>query len=333
MPHFIDLSNDSTSSSSDAENDRVNIHCRKTPLKRSQPSENVENMELTHGKNVNILRRTKQLNNERKQIITIISEQNSESAENCKASLWRQVHMLKLKIGSLEKEIQKHQSDKEHNQAVWLCKKQKLKIQELQKINQEWELNYKKLEKKYDELSKEKARARQISKIVQLDNACYQEDKKYEDIFNIDFKADTDEPFPVEEENDMDVDEVINYEVELSEKDFEIRKHKKYLNDLEERFKIKDQSERVTKRKLKDMESEKELATKRLKAVEEEKEKLVDELESTTLCGFCEENPKDIVFDPCGHIWACEKCVSFAKMTNCPTCREAITNVRKVFIA
>jgi len=326
MPHFIDLSNDSTSSSSDAENERVNTHRRKTQLKRSQLSEKLEkNMKLPQGKDLNIIRRTKRLNKERKQSIKTISKQNPESAEDCKAILRKQVHMLKLKILSLVKKIRKHQS-------VSLYKKQKLKIQQLKKINQKWKLNYSKLEKKYNDLLKEKACARQISKIVQLGDARYQEEKKCEDLFNIDFKAHTDVSFPVEEENDIGVDALISYEVELSEKDFEIRRHKKLLHDLEERFKNKEQSERVVKRKLKDLKFEKELTAKRLKAAEEEKEKLVNELECTTLCGFCQNNRKDIVFDPCGHIWACEKCVSFSKMTKCPSCREEITNIRKVFI-
>lgn len=240
--------------------------------------------------------------------------------------------MLNLKIASLEKQVRKYQTDEEYNVAVHLIKRQKLKIQKLFKSSQEWELKYRKLEKKYEELSKEKALAKQILDIVNPDDA-QPEEEKHKDIFNIDFKEDTEESFPADEENDIEVEEMVNYEVKLSEKDFEIRRQKTYLQNLEERFKSKEKSERAIKRKLKDVESEKELADKRLKVVEEEKEKLVDELEFTTLCGFCEDNPKDVVFDPCGHIWACEKCVSYANLSKCPSCRKEIKNVRKVFIA
>jgi len=341
---MIDLSNDSTSSS-DAENECGSIHIRRTnsSLNRAHTTENGENMKSPQGKNINILRQATQFSNERKKLNTVISNQNSVSVtlrfnqnsvpvEKCKVNFQKQIRMLNLKILSLEKEVRKYQSDEGYNLARRLIKRQKLKIHQLMESRQEWELKYKKLEKKYEELSKEKARAKQILEIVQPDDA-QQEEEKQKDIFNIDFKDDTDESFPADVENDIDVDEMVNYEVKLSERDFEIRKQKTYLQHLEERFKSKEKSEKAIKRKLKDMECEKELADKRLKVVEEEKEKLVDELECTTLCGFCEDNPKNVVFDPCGHIWACEKCVSFANLTKCPSCREEIKNVRKVFIA
>jgi len=336
---MIDLSNDSTSSS-DAENECGSTN---SSLNRAHPTENVENMKSPQGKNINILRQTTQFSNERQKLSTVISnqssvsvtlrfDQNSVPVEKCKVTFQRQIRMLNLKILSLEKEIRKYQSDEVYNFAVHLIKKQKLKIHQLTQSSQEWELKYNQLEKKYEELSKEKARAKQILKIVQPDDA-QQEEENHKDIFNIDFKDDTDESFPADEENDIDVDEMVNYEVKLSERDFEIRRQKTYLQHLEERFKHKEKSEKVIKRKLKDMECEKELADKRLKVVEEEKEKLVDELEYTTLCGFCEDNPKNIVFDPCGHIWACEMCVSKANLFKCPSCREEIKNVRKVFIS
>lgn len=137
----------------------------------------------------------------------------------------------------------------------------------------------------------------------------------------------------VQKKSDIRLEEEINFTMELSKKEDEIRKQREHALAIEELYKNNLQAERAVKRKLKTMESEKEKATKRLKIVEQEKEQLVDELECTTLCGFCEEKKKDTAFEPCGHIWACEECVKKAKMKHCPNCREEIKNVRKVFIS
>jgi len=136
----------------------------------------------------------------------------------------------------------------------------------------------------------------------------------------------------LQEKSDMRLEEEINFTMELSKKEDEIRKQREHALAIEQLFKSNLEAERAAKRKLKSMEFEKERTTKRLKVVEQEKEQLVDQLESTTLCGFCEEKKKDTAFEPCGHIWACEDCVKKSKMTNCPNCRSQIENVRKVFI-
>jgi len=46
--------------------------------------------------------------------------------------------------------------------------------------------------------------------------------------------------------------------------------------------------------------------------------------EETLDCVICMDNLKEIVFDPCGHFYTCEKCSSKVKI--CPICRSNITN-------
>jgi len=144
----------------------------------------------------------------------------------------------------------------------------------------------------------------------------------------------------IQEKSDQYLKQEIDFTLELSKKDDEIRKQREHSLAFEQLYKKNVEAERAVKRKLVSMETEKEKVTKRLKVVEQEREKLVDEkekladeLECTTLCGFCAENMKDAAFEPCGHIWACFTCVKTANISNCPTCREEIENVRKVFIA
>jgi len=196
------------------------------------------------------------------------------------------------------------------------------------------------LERKYNELVREQANANLDKEkfTPRSIQRCTPGKKKKEEIFSIDSTIDMDVSSAtkntiVEECGDIDMEQIINYEMELSEKDYEIQRYKEKLRVLEKRFKKKELSERTVKRKLEFMESETERTTKRLKTKEEENGKLIDNLESITLCGFCQENPKDIAFHPCGHIWACGKCVKFAKMTECPNCRRKINYISKVFIA
>merc|ERR1719397_1097669 len=140
--------------------------------------------------------------------------------------------------------------------------------------------------------------------------------------------------------SDQYLKQKIDFALELSRKDDEIRRWRENSLALWELFRNNVQAERDEKRKLEKLEIWKENVTDRLTVLEQQKkllvaerEKLVEQLECTTLCGFCAENMKNAAFEPCGHIWACASCVKTAKMTNCPTCREEILNFRKVFIA
>ena len=46
--------------------------------------------------------------------------------------------------------------------------------------------------------------------------------------------------------------------------------------------------------------------------------------EETQDCIICMDNIKQIVFDPCGHFYTCDRCSN--KVTICPICRTNITN-------
>jgi len=189
------------------------------------------------------------------------------------------------------------------------------------------------LESKYNGLVRDLANANTPRTIQR----CTRGKNKKEELFSIDYTTDMD-VFPVtkntvvEEGCDIDMEQIINYEMELSEKDYQIQRYKEELKVLKERFKKKELCERTIKRKLQIMESETERASKRFTELEEKNEKLIENFENITLCGFCHENLKDIAFHPCGHIWACGYCVKFAKITECPNCRAKINDITKVFI-
>jgi len=225
--------------------------------------------------------------------------------------------------------------------------------EELRKMNQDYERNYSNLEKKYDMLKKEQlgkldnrpsppstSTVQEPWKTEEKDRTLTEEEK-----FNIELEAAIAASMAVsqpvkQEKSDQYLKQEIDFMLELSKKEDEIRKQREHSLAIEELFRNNVEAERAVKRKLESMETEKEKVTKRLKAVEQEKEelvdekeKLVDELECTTLCGFCTENMKDAAFEPCGHIWACFTCIKTANISNCPTCRKEVENVRKVFLA
>jgi len=224
----------------------------------------------------------------------------------------------------------------------------------LRRENEELKKMYQKLERKYNKLKQEQE--------VKLNNISDQQPSSFsiivptqteqketslteEEKFNRDLEAAISASMAVyksdpQEKNDQDLNQEIKFALELSKKEDEIRKQREHSLAFEELFRSNVEAERAVKRRLENMKTEKENVTKRLKVVEQEKyiladekEKLVDELECTTLCGFCAENMKDVAFEPCGHIWACSTCVKSANISSCPTCREDIKNVRKVFIA
>lgn len=48
----------------------------------------------------------------------------------------------------------------------------------------------------------------------------------------------------------------------------------------------------------------------------------VYEDKDTNECAVCLENPKTIVFDPCGHYYVCNVCAT--RLSQCPICRTSI---------
>jgi len=53
------------------------------------------------------------------------------------------------------------------------------------------------------------------------------------------------------------------------------------------------------------------------------------------LCVVCMENPKEMAYDPCGHICACSVCTDkiIGKNGQCPMCKTTITKTLKIFFA
>jgi len=225
--------------------------------------------------------------------------------------------------------------------------------EELRKMNQVYERNYSNLEKKYDMLKEEhlaKLNNRQSPPTTSTIREPWKAEEKnntltVEEKFNLELEAAIAASMTVsqpvkQEKSDQYLKQEIDFMLELSKKEDEIRQQREHSLAIEELFRNNVEAERAVKRKLESMETEKEKVTKRLKVVEQEKEelvdekeKLVDELECTTLCGFCTENMKDAAFEPCGHIWACFTCIKTANISTCPTCRKEVKNVRKVFLA
>lgn len=52
---------------------------------------------------------------------------------------------------------------------------------------------------------------------------------------------------------------------------------------------------------------------------------------SVKLCKICYINDYNTVFNPCGHVVACDKCAS--AVTKCPVCRMRFENVMKLFFS
>jgi len=269
-----------------------------------------------------------------------------------------QLDVLKRKLNRQEHEIRSlRESEMMYHELVSENNNLRRANEELNRMNQDHERNYSKLLRKYDKLKDEQeAKLNNISNqqpssfsSTEITAPTQTEQKETslteEEKFNRDLEAAISASIVLnksdpQEKDDQDLNQEIKFALELSKKEDEIRKQREHSLAFEELFRSNVEAERAVKRKLENMKTEKENVTKRLKVVEkekhilaDEKEKLVDELECTTLCGFCAENMKDVAFEPCGHIWACSACVKSANISSCPTCREDIINVRKVFIA
>jgi hypothetical protein len=141
---------------------------------------------------------------------------------------------------------------------------------------------------------------------------------------------------------------------ELSQEVENLKQRKRKLEDLlssnqrknqelereakEVQEKLRDAAE-TTKERLKELQEELQSAekVKHEKIAELEKEKevqksLQDNLEESKLCGICFENEKSKALVPCGHVF-CSDCVIVFGSTNCPICREKITNHIKLFLS
>jgi len=291
------------------------------------------------------------LQDDKKRYEKVLEERDKELAKYVS-----QVRALGRKINRQEHEMKAmRQNDKIYNELVSESNNLRRENEELKKMNQDYERNYSKLEKKYDKLKQEQEGklhnqpnqllSSTFASTVQTPTEEEEASLTIEEKFDRDLEAAISASLVVckpntEEKCDHDLKKEIDFVLELSKRDDEIRKQREHSLAFEELFRNNVQAERAVKRKLENVVSEKEKVTKRLKVVEQEKEllvdekeKLVDELECTTLCGFCTENMKDVAFEPCGHIWACSACVKLANISNCPTCRKKIKNFRKVFIA
>lgn len=57
--------------------------------------------------------------------------------------------------------------------------------------------------------------------------------------------------------------------------------------------------------------------------------------EDQFLCGICESEKKNHLFEPCMHLYACEACTKLImeKDKRCPICMKTISGVKKIFIA
>ncbi|OQV24916.1 putative clathrin heavy chain [Hypsibius exemplaris] len=49
------------------------------------------------------------------------------------------------------------------------------------------------------------------------------------------------------------------------------------------------------------------------------------------VCGICEENPREMNFLPCNHVYTCEGCA--VKVRDCPICRNPITSRHRIYLA
>lgn len=368
---MIDLSNEL--SSSEGENEIVATTKSLiigTPLKPQPVTNNLPSSKLDKMTNLKLKAESISTLMAVKPEVNSINFSKSSNQSSALLSLRGEIHALKKILGKKEQRILKQSSTEnvlkkkiktQEKELIMMetslkryiqrDKNRDAKIKALRKINQTYVQKMLVLEKKYNEL-KRKQQIKPRDRLESKESRSYNpqlsrppeekemtlNNKNVEDEYDRSLQAAIEASMivnspVVQKKSDIRLEEEINFTMELSKKEDEIRKQREHAIAIEELYKSNLDSERAVKRKLKTMECEKEKATKRLKIVEQEKEQLVDELECTTLCGFCEEKKKDTAFEPCGHIWACEDCVKKAKMKHCPNCREEIKNVRKVFIS
>jgi hypothetical protein len=62
----------------------------------------------------------------------------------------------------------------------------------------------------------------------------------------------------------------------------------------------------------------------------------VKKLQAERLCCVCIDNPKNVLFEPCGHLCCCRECYRQLppqppQQPKCPICRQSITRVVRVF--
>jgi hypothetical protein len=51
------------------------------------------------------------------------------------------------------------------------------------------------------------------------------------------------------------------------------------------------------------------------------------------LCIICQDNNKNMIFEPCHHICICEPCDKATPLADCPICRKVITSKSCVFLS
>ena len=112
--------------------------------------------------------------------------------------------------------------------------------------------------------------------------------------------------------------------------------------DLQEYFnKIEDENEKLKEDKSlligyvkKETISMKEIK-ENLTTIEIENKNLRDTIEKNEdqkLCKICMVNEKCVLFEPCGHLISCEKCVPSLEK-KCPMCRQLITKFVKAYMS
>ncbi len=68
-----------------------------------------------------------------------------------------------------------------------------------------------------------------------------------------------------------------------------------------------------------------------LQSIRIAKDKIVNEMNMKSMCCICNENAREILFNPCNHLLCCKVCCN--QMTICPICRESIKIKTPVFIS
>jgi len=56
---------------------------------------------------------------------------------------------------------------------------------------------------------------------------------------------------------------------------------------------------------------------------------------SGTRCTVCLDNPREIMYQECGHVCACSDCTARIRRTDnrCPVCRQDIASIKPVYIS
>jgi len=56
---------------------------------------------------------------------------------------------------------------------------------------------------------------------------------------------------------------------------------------------------------------------------------------SGTRCTVCLDNPREVVFQECGHVCSCSDCAARIRMSDnrCPVCRKDIVSTKPVYIS